>query len=482
MDYDRMLLSALNEASGMGIGFLEARWGSYRRQILGARDQIVSVMVDETSQGMNVRVFHKGAWGFSAAVVREEKDVIRLVKTAKSIAEASAKISGAPLQLSHLPAHQSEWKSPFVIDPFSVDLKEKLELLLELNRMTAECDGISEANSHMRFHRMEKKYVNTLGSRIDQTIVWSDAGYSVSAVGNNRCETREYPSLSQAIGYEGIDSSDMLKAAPRVAREAVEQLTAKPWDMDTADLILLPNHTRLVIHETIGHATELDRILGWEADYAGTSFATPEKLNSYRYGSDLFNVTADRTQKHGLATCAYDDEGVPSGEWPIVKNGILCGYSTTRDTAPLIGDENSHGCSFADHWQSFPILRMANIGIDPGSKDAPMLSDLIADTQNGILVDGMGAFSIDHQRINFQFGSDYCRRIRNGHLDEPLWNVVYDGSNPSFWSSVDAVCHPDEWRPYGVFGCAKGQPVQIAALTHGSAPMRLRNISIRRNS
>lgn len=481
-EIDKLLNCALNEGRDIGIGFTEARWSSYHDQFIAARDQIVTTMSDNVSSGMNVRVFHKGAWGFAASAVRNEKEAARLVRKARKVAEAGASISKAFLELTPIDPHIAVWESEGNIDPFSIPLQEKLDLLLQINGIVSDVPMIREASSFMRFHGMHKIYMNSIGSRIEQTILRSNADYTATAVGNDRCETRSYQSMAKAAGYESIDPESMLTEAPRVAREAADQLTASNWDSDTADLILLPSHTRLVIHETIGHATELDRVLGWEADYAGTSFATPEKLNRYRYGSEHFSVTADRTQPGGLATCGFDDEGVRTGRWTIVDKGILAGYSTTRDTAPLIGAQSSCGCAYADHWQSFPILRMANICIDPGPETGPTLGQLIEDTPSGILVDGMAAFSIDHQRLNFQFSGEYCRRIRNGRIGEPLWNVVYDGSNPEFWSSMDAVCRPSEWKPYGIFGCAKGQPVQSTALTHGSAPLRLRNITIRRNS
>ncbi len=482
IDVDKLLCAALNEAMDKKLVFLESQWGSYREQILRARDQVIDVMVDKASEGMNVRVFHKGAWGFAAGIVTTEKDMAELVNKAVQVAEAGARISRVSIVPTPLKAYESQWQSAFQIDPFTIPLQEKFDLLLAINASMAAVNRVSETSSLMLFQRTDKKYVNTLGSRIDQVMVTSDADYRATAVSHDRSETRSYQSLQQGVGYEGIRSEELLAAAPRVAREAVELLDAKPWDRDKADLILMPNHTRLVIHESIGHATELDRVLGWEADYAGTSFATPDKLNHYRYGSELFNVTADRTLPNGLATCAFDDEGVPADKWKLVENGILKDYSTTRDTAPLIGQKKSHGCARADHWSSFPILRMANTGIDPGPAGSPTLAQLIEDTENGILVDGMAAFSIDHQRLNFQFGGEYCRRIQNGKVKEPLWNVVYDGANPTFWGSLDSVCRAEEWRPYGLLGCAKGQPVQNATLTHGSAPLRLKNISIRRKT
>ncbi len=482
MNVDNLLATALNEANTKKIDYLEARWGNYCNQFLHARDSIVDMMNDESSAGMNVRIFHKGAWGFAAAMVKTAADVANLVEQAQKAASTSARISNKPLILTDLKPYQAQWQTPIQIDPFKVPLKEKLDLLQELNRLMLAHNQISEVSSWMRFFKTEKKYVNTIGTRTDQIIFRSDADYRATAVGNDRCESRSYQSIQLSAGYESVDAKAMLEAAPRVAREAIEQLTAKPWSKDHADLILMPSHTRLVIHETIGHATELDRILGWEADYAGTSFATPEKLDNYRYGSNCFNVTADRTMPHGLATCGFDDEGVQTGRWKIVTDGILTGYATTRDTAPMIDAKSSCGCAYADHWTSFPILRMANTSIDPGPKGSPTFKQLIENTENGILVDGMAAFSIDQQRINFQFGGDYCRAVRNGRIEEPLWNVVYEGNNPSFWSSMDAVCCSNEWRQYGVYGCAKGQPVQTTALTHGSAPLRLRNVSVRRSS
>jgi len=479
---DASMTQALDIATGMGIDYTEVTFGHFRTQFLVARDRILTVSMDETSAGFNVRVFHNGHWGFAAGRLTRDRDMGKLVEKARDIAEAGVFVARDGMALTPVQAHTVRWESPVKIDPFEVPLTEKTDLLFSINDAMRAVDGIRETQSYMRFNRIHKCYMNSVGSRIEQTVIRSDADYTATAVGNGRFETRDFQSLQKAAGYESVDGDRLVAEAPRVAREAVAQLTARPWDADTADLILLPDHTRLVIHETIGHATELDRVLGWEADYAGTSFATPDKRGTYQYGSPLFNVTADRTQPGGLASVAFDDEGVPAQSWKIVRDGILVDYATTRDTAPLIGEADSHGCASADSWRSFPILRMANVGIDPGPDGSPDLAALIADTDNGILVNGMSSFSIDHQRLNFQFSGDYCRRIRNGRIEEPLWNVVYEGSNPAFWSSMDAVCGPEEWRPYGVYGCAKGQPVQITALTHGSAPLRLTNIQIKRSA
>lgn len=481
MNIEAILSDIMNEAGCCGVEFAEATWGFFQSQHIETRDQLVASTADRDNEGISVRVLHNGAWGFAASPVSDRFNPVNLLQQAISLAKATAVLSHGRKQLSPVTKHLANWKSPVIVDPFSVPLKEKLDLLLSINAEMSQVDRVRETRSHMRFNKFEKHYVNSEGSNIRQSVTRSDVDYTAIAVGNDRFESRDYQGLQRAIGYEGVDGDSMLKEAKRVAEEASDQLTAKPYDKDRADLILLPNHTRLVIHETIGHPTELDRVLGWEADFAGTSFATPEKQGHYKYGSSLFNVTADRTQEHGLATCLFDDEGVPTESWPLISNGLLMDYSTTRDTAPLIGAVQSHGCAYADNWSSFPILRMPNVCIDPGKDDNLTLKTLIENTEDGILVDGMAAFSIDHQRLNFQFSGDYCRRITNGQLAEPLWNVVYNGRNPDFWNSMDAICGRDDWVPHGIYGCAKGQPVQTTALTHGSSPLRLRNIEIVRS-
>ncbi len=476
---EELLNTALNAAEAEGAEYTEVRWGEYRIRNLSARGELMQTILNKSESGLSVRTFVDGAWGFACGSRETRDDAAGIAVAAVEIARTSAKLKRKPVSLTPLEPATITWSAPMEIDPFDVPLNEKIDLLFEVNRRMMKGKMIREAISWMFFKKARKIYKNSIGSHIDQSLIWSLADYVARAVGDGRFASRSLQSSPRGAGYEYIKSIPFLDDAARVADEAHQKLTAKTPSMENADLILLPSHTRLVIHETIGHATELDRVLGWEADYAGTSFATPEKLNSYRYGSHMFNVTADRTRPGGLATCAYDDEGVKTGSWPLIRDGILTDYATTRDTAGIIGRERSHGCAFSDNWSSTPILRMANVCIEPGPADGPTLEELIADTKEGIIVDGMGTFSIDHQRINFHFGGDLCRRIHKGHIAEVLYNVSYEGSNPEFWNSVDAVCRPDEWKQEGIIGCAKGQPVQIAALTHGSAPLRIRNAGIR---
>ncbi len=478
----KILDAALETAALDGAVYADARFGCFDTQVIATRDQMIQHLSDSTESGLCVRAYIDGAWGQASGELMNEDAAALLGKRAVEIARLSARINRRHLELTPLAAYVAEWRPPVRVDPFSVPLKQKTDLLLEINGRIRENASVQEAHARMHFKRSHKLFASTLGSFLDQMQIWSSVDFSAVAVGNGRFVSRDYQGSPRQIGWEGIEGQPVLEEAPRVAREAVEKLTAPEPTEERIDLILLPSHTRLIIHETIGHALELDRILGWEADYAGTSFATREKLGTYRYGSEIFNVTADRTRDHGMASCGYDDDGVPCGRWPMISGGILMDYAATRDTAPLAGFDRSRACAYADNWSSFPILRMPNVCIDPGPAGSPSLEQLIADTSNGILVDGMDSYSIDHQRINFQFGGDYCRRIRNGRVEEPLYNVTYEGSNPSFWSSVDAICGESEWRPAGIYGCAKGQPVQITALTHGSSPLRLRNITLRRQA
>lgn len=473
-----ILQAALEAAKKAGAEYAEAKWSGNRRQEVVARDNVLAHMEETSESGLSVRVFLNGAWGQASSSEETADAAVSLARQAVETAGAGGSSGNAPLVLAPVTKQKLVWATHQEKDPFEVPLDEKSAMLLSVNEAAGRRPGISEVYSYMMFLSTRKLFASSIGSDLDQTVVISDAGYRAVAVGEGRFAVREFQGTPTQAGYEHVDSLPLLENTERITEEAVAQLTAKPHGGDSSDLLLMPSHTRLIIHETIGHALELDRVLGWEADYAGTSFATPGHLDTLKYGSPLLTVTADRTRPGGLATCACDDEGVPSGEWPLIREGILVDYATTRDTAPLIGRASSRGCAYAESWSSFPILRMPNVCIEPGDDDAPSLEELIADTKDGILVDGMDSFSIDHQRINFQFGGDFCRRIRKGKPAEVLWNTIYEGANPTFWRSLDAVCNKSEWRPFALYGCAKGQPVQTAGLTHGSAPLRLRNIKL----
>jgi len=475
-----LMLYAVDQLHEKGAEYGDIRIGFYRNQSLSTRDQIVSSLNDAEDSGIGIRYYRRGGWGFVSSPLISKTEIDRLIVKAAVMAEASSLGCSEPITLVPVGSYNARWSVPFDEDPFAVSNREKIDLLLAINSEMRKVPNIHQAVSSMSFNREHKLFASTVGTVTDQLLMRAYVSYTATAVGPERFETRSYQDMPLNEGYEHVRNAPLVENARRVAEEAVAKLRAADCPEKITDLILLPSHTCLVIHETIGHATELDRVMGWEADFAGTSFATPEKLGNFSYGSPKFNVVADRTRQHGRATVMFDDDGVPTQEWHLIKDGILRGYSTTRATADLIGETASRGCSFADSWFNAPILRMPNVSIEPGAEGSPSLSDLISGTDEGILIDGTGSFSIDHQRINFQFGGDACWEIKHGKIGSIMRRVTYQSHNPEFWRSVDEICGLDEWQMFGVVNCGKGQPMQVAQLTHGSAPLRLRHIRIGR--
>jgi len=458
----------------------DVRIGFYRNQDIAVRNNIPINLTDSESIGFGIRAFLNGYWGFYSGLELELEAMIKGVKVAVEIARAGAKQNEHKLELTPVQAYDETWQVSFKQDPFQVSMGQKVNLLLNINAEMMRVNSIKQAFAAMNFSREHKLFCSTVGTFTDQLLLRANCEYTATAVSDKGFESRTFHDMPLNIGFEHIDDRRLLSQARTIAEQAVEKLNAPFCPEMEADLVLLPNHTALVIHETIGHATELDRVLGWEADFAGTSFATTDKLGSLRYGSELFSVTGDRTIPHGRATVAFDDDGVPTGRWFIIRNGVLESYATTRDTAGFINDQQSHGCSYADSWNSMPILRMPNVSIEPGPDGSPGLDEIIASTDKGILVEGRGSYSIDHQRINFQFGGDYCRLINNGKVGNVIRRMTYQSHNPVFWNSVDAIAPKEQWQQFGVVNCGKGQPTQRAQLTHGSAPLRLRQIKIGR--
>jgi TldD protein len=473
-----ILYLAVETLKQSGVTFGDARYGSYKWQNINARNNVATNISNDSSEGIGVRAFKNGGWGFASSSDLNADSIVRLAKEAVEIAEASAKAVDLHTKFSDEEIHSVEWKTSFKIDPFLISISEKIDFLMAINQAVLKASSIKQVNSFMNFACEHKYYLDTYGTYSDQLLMRVLAGYSATAVGKNGFESRSYIMTPLNAGYETVLNEPFIENAERIASEATGKLHAHDCPHQVTNLIILPSHTALTIHETIGHATELDRVMGWEADMAGTSFATIEKLNRFKYAAPIVNVVADRTTENGRASVPIDDDGVKTGRWHIIKNGMLTGYSTTRSTAHFINEERSRGCSYADSWSSLPILRMPNVSIEPGKEGSPTLDELIADTPDGILVDGTGSFSIDHQRINFQFGCDCAWRIKEGKRTEILRRFTYQSYNPVFWNSVDAICNEDEWRQHGVVSCGKGQPMQLAQLTHGSAPLRLRNITV----
>ena len=469
---------ALDVAHKQGATYADIRIIRSQSQSIMTEDKRVARIDDSEGYGFGIRVIADGSWGFAGSGTVSEEEIMKVGARAVEIARASALTrKGKGVRLVDEPAYVDQWKTPIVKDPFKVPINDKIELLLKVNNEIIRVKGIKKAFSTMHFIRIHKFFGNTQGSFIETDKTMSETFCQATAVTKGDAKTRMYAPPPLSRGYELIDESDLLENARRIAEEAVEHLSAKTCPAGEKDLILAPSHLALTMHESVGHPTELDRVLGMEESLAGRSFATPDKQNKLQYGSKLINFVADNTLPYGLATNGYDDDGVKGQKWDIIKNGLFVGYGTSREVAHFIGETRSRGSCRADGWGSIPIVRIPNLSLMPGSKPLS-LEELIADTKDGIYIDGMGSFSIDQMRYNFQFGGDACWEIKNGKITQMLKDVTYQAITTEFWNSCDAICDKRFWVPYGIMGCGKGDPMQVAQMTHGSAPARFRKIKV----
>lgn len=474
-----LVLLAIDTARQKGADYADARVVHLRRQNIACEDQRVSQLADSEDWGIGVRVIADGAWGFAGTSLLTREEVQRVAVEAVAIAKASASARRKPVRLAPEPVHQMSFRSACDIDPFTVPIDQKVGLLLQINDTLLKHEGIKKANSFMLFKREQRWFASTEGSLMDSVIDTTATGYTATAVGEGDARSRTYAPPPRTMGYENIRPDDLLANTERVAQQALEHLKAPEVDDMVTDLVLDPLNLALTIHESVGHPTELDRALGYEESLAGRSFATPDKLHTLQYASPIVNFVADNTLPGGLTTQGFDDDGVECQRWYIVKEGIFCGYSTSREVAAEIGLPRSTGSTRADSWGSIPIVRQPNLSLMPGSQPLS-LEDLIADTKHGIYIEGMGSFSIDQMRQNFQFGGDAFWRIKNGRLVHMLKNVTYHSITEKFWNACDAICDERFWVPNGVLNCGKGDPMQIAQMTHGAAPARFRQIQVRR--
>jgi len=468
---------ALDTALQRGAEYADVRVVRYLRQNISTEDERVSGISDTDDYGIGVRVLYQGAWGFAGSGVVNRQEAMRVATLAVDIAKASASSLRTPVRLVPEPARVETFRTPCTIDPFAIPLDEKVGLLLQVNREALKHKGIRKSHAFMTLRRDERIFLNSEGSDLSSDVVTTAAGYQVTAVGEGDAKTRSYMPPPRTAGYENINGEDLLANAPRVAEQAIEHLYARECPVGVRDLILDPLNLALTIHESVGHATELDRALGYEESLAGRSFATPDKLRALQYGSPHVTFVADNTLPGGLATMGFDDDGVPGQRWHIVDHGEFAGYSTSREVAGEIGLERSTGGCRADHWGSIPIVRIPNLSLMPGEKPLS-LDELIADTDDGIYIEGMGSFSIDQMRCNFQFGGDAFWEIKRGKIVGMLKNVTYQSMTTDFWGSCDAVCDERFWVPNGVMNCGKGDPMQIAQMTHGAAPARFRKVRV----
>ena len=480
---------ALTEARRLGCSYADIRFTRNVSDSIGVRDRIVTGGGGfggggfggggrEESAGFGVRVIHSGVWGFASSPFVTEDEIRKVAAQAIDVAKASAVSRRFEVRLAPTDSYVDYWTVAVKINPDSVPLDDKIAFLMKINETALKQSDVMRVQSQVSFD-FEWKYLATSeGSYIEQELWRTFPSFSVTARRNNQVKQRTFTVPPRTGGYEIALDGRMLENVERIAAEAAEHCTAPPVGVGLKDLIMTPSHAMLTIHEIVAHATELDRIVGYEANYAGTSFVKLEDLGKLKYGSKLFNVTADRTLAGGLCTVGYDDDGVKGQEWPLVREGVLVGLQTNRETAHYIGEKESRGCTFATSWRNYPFLRMPNVHVDAGPPGSPTPEEIIADTKDGVLIDGRGSYSIDQQRYNGQFGGDAFWEVKNGKKTRMVSDVTYNAITTDFWANLDAVSGKESWAMFGTSGDAKGQPVQINHPSHGSPWLRIRRIMV----
>jgi TldD protein len=476
---DTLLNRALDLATLRGARYADARLIHNCTQSIAVKDGLVDTLAFSESTGFGVRVLVGDAWGFASSQDVTPSEIDRVADLAIQIARASADVPGEPVVLGPPVTSQGAYRTPLQIDPFGVPLEDKINLLLQADAEMNQVTGLRTRRGNLTFIREEKRFVNSEGAHTQQTIFEAGGGIQAVAVGNGEVQSRSFPSSfgrqQVTAGWEAVLDWDLPGNAGRVASEAVALLTADPCPSGmTTTLILAGDQVALQVHESCGHPIELDRVFGSEAAYAGTSFLTPEKLNSFQYGSEIVNLTAESLRPLGLGTFGWDDEGVPAQTTPIVKDGRFVGYLMSRETASRLG-LTSNGCMRASGWNRIPIIRMTNVSLEAGDWT---LEDMIASTDQGVYMETNRSWSIDDKRYNFQFGTEIGYEIKNGKLGRMLRNPTYTGITPQFWNSCDAIADASHWKMYGTPNCGKGQPGQIAHTGHGAAPARFRNVQV----
>jgi len=469
---------ALNAAQLQDATYADVRIVHQRSESVLVKNGHVEGLVQNESQGFGLRVIVDGAWGFASSSILTLEEAARVAAQATRIARASSLAKAADVSLGPREVHTARHAASVEIDPFTVPLEAKIALLLAADENMRRVKGVAVTEGAMEFLSENRVFASTEGSYIEQEFTESGGGIEATAVGDNELQTRSFPNSfgrqQSKAGYEAVRDLKLVENSQRIAEEAVALLTAPQCPAATTTLIIDSAQLALQVHESCGHPSELDRVFGDEASYAGTSFLTPEKLGAFRYGSPLVNIVADATIPGALGTFAYDDEGVPAQRSPIIQDGIFVGYLTSRETASALG-HRSNGTMRADGWNRIPLIRMTNINLQPGDWE---LDDLITDTDDGIYVAVNKSWSIDDKRLNFQFGTQLAYEIKNGKMGRLLKNATYAGITPEFWRSCDAICNRSHWQVWGLTNCGKGQPPQAAHVAHGTAPARFRNVRV----
>jgi TldD protein len=474
-----IMTRCMDVAKQLGAQYADMRIVHNRNERIEVKNGIVDVLNHGESFGFGVRILAKGAWGFASSWEISDREVDRVTAAAVEIAHASAFVNPEPVDLGPLVTSQGTYQTPLQVDPFSVSTDQKVSLLLNSDAEIAKVKGISTRRGHLTFIWEDKWFTNSEGAFIQQSIICSGGGIQALAVGEGEVQSRSHLGplgLHQVTaGWEAVQDWDLPGNAGRIAEEAVALLSAVPCPTQIETTVILDaTQVALQIHESCGHPIELDRVFGSEAAYAGTSFLTPDKLNSFQYGSPIVNITADSLRSLGLGTFGWDDEGIPAQSTAIVQDGIFVGYLMSRETAARLG-KTSNGCMRASGWNRIPLVRMTNVSLEPGTWE---LDDLIADTDDGIYMKTPRSWSIDDRRYNFQFGTEIGYEIKNGKIGRILRNPTYTGITPQFWNNCDAICNQNHWTMWGTPNCGKGQPGQIAQTGHGAAPARFHNVKV----
>jgi len=473
--------NALDTAKLRGASYGDVRAMHLRQRDLTTKNGQVGTLAHSESVGVGIRVLASGAWGFASTDRLTRDGVAACAAQAVSIAKASAVANRRNVVLALEKAYIDSWQSPFRKDPFEIPLGAQLALLLTADGEMRKVKGVTLTETNMQFRKVDSWFASSIGSRIHQRKVMSGCGIGATSFQGEEIQKRSYPNSfggQHALeGYELVESLELLKHAREIAEEAAALHAAAQCPEKFGTLILAGNQLGLQIHESIGHPIELDRVLGQEANFAGTSFLTLDQLNKLKYASSIVNVVADARLDHGpgLGTFAYDDEGVPAQCTDIIKDGKFRGYLSNRETAHLIGLERSSGTMRTESWNRLPIIRMTNVSLLPGTWD---YDDLISDTADGILMDTNRSWSIDDRRYQFQFSTEIAWEIKGGKKVRMLKNPSYSGITTEFWNSCDAICKFDHWTLWGTPNCGKGQPMQTMGTGHGAAPARFRNIRI----
>lgn len=491
--------AALTEAKRGGAAYADVRIGRYLTQAIMAREAKIQNIANSESYGVGIRVLVAGTWGFAATNDVTKEGMVKCAARAVSLAKANAKLQKEPVKLAPQKGlGERSWKTPIQVNAFKIPVKEKVDLLMKVNSEAVKA-GATFINSALYFVNEQKYFASTDGSYIDQDIhrLWPTFSVTVVDKGTGKFKTRDALSAPMGMGYEYLAPKasekvagpmglvlyryayDMVEDAVQAAQQAKAKHTAKSVSPGDYDLVLDPNHLGLTIHESVGHPLELDRVLGYEANYAGTSFATLDKWKTgkFNYGSKIVNFFADRKQPYFLNTVGYDDEGVPAKEWDLVKNGVLVNYQATRDQVHMLGQKESHGCSHADNWGNVQFQRMPNVSLRPG-REKLSVEDMIKGVEKGIYILGRGSYSIDQQRYNFQFGGQVFYEIENGKITGMLDDVAYQSNTQYFWNQCAQICDESDYRSFGTFFDGKGQPGQVSAVSHGCCTSRFNKISV----